>query len=131
MRETLSAEEKDALNEIALQRIAEEAEQRTGILDLRDLGLTSLPPQLAELTHLEDLNIGSEFLPKKEANHIADLALLSGLVKLRWLDFKCQQVSSIQPLSGLLELEFIKMDASSVRDLTPLSALGKLREIRC
>ncbi len=40
------------------QRIAEEAEQRTGFLDLGALGLTTLPPELFGLTHLRVLNLG-------------------------------------------------------------------------
>ena len=43
---------------IARQRIAEEAEQRTGFLDLGVLGLTTLPPELFGLTHLRVLNLG-------------------------------------------------------------------------
>ena len=81
MRETLSAEERSALNDIALKRIAKAAEWPTRILDLRDLGLTSLPPQLAKLTHLEKLNVGSPL--ERDCNHIADLALLGGLKRLR------------------------------------------------
>ncbi len=44
---------------IARQRIAEEAERRTGFLDLGGLGLTTLPPGLFELRHLRGLNLGS------------------------------------------------------------------------
>jgi hypothetical protein len=43
---------------IAHQRTAEEAEQRTGFLDLGGLGLTTLPPELFGLTHLRVLNLG-------------------------------------------------------------------------
>ena len=43
---------------IALQRIAHEAEARTGALDLSMLGLTELPEQLFALTHLRELNLG-------------------------------------------------------------------------
>ena len=41
---------------IALQRIAHEAEARTGALDLGMLGLTELPEELFALTHLQELN---------------------------------------------------------------------------
>ena len=37
---------------IARARIAEEAERRTGSLDLSDLGLEALPEELFGLTHL-------------------------------------------------------------------------------
>ena len=38
---------------IARQRIAAEAEARTGFLDLGGLGLTTLPPELFELRHAD------------------------------------------------------------------------------
>ena len=60
MREILLSEERNALNEIALHRIAEEVERRTGILDLRELGLTSLPSQLADLNHLIEIIVGAD-----------------------------------------------------------------------
>lgn len=43
---------------IARQRIAEEAAQRTGWLDLIGLGLTALPDELFALTHLPRLYLG-------------------------------------------------------------------------
>ena len=43
---------------IALQRIAHEAEARTGALDLGMLGLTELPKELFALAHLRELNLG-------------------------------------------------------------------------
>ena len=42
----------------ARRRIAEEAERRTGRLDLRDLGLETLPEELFALTHLRELDLG-------------------------------------------------------------------------
>ena len=131
MWEPLSAEERVALNYIALQRIAEEAERRMGILNLTNLGLMSLPPQLAELTHLEWLTLGSAVMFGTNSNRIVDLAPLSTLVRLRVLSFENQEVSNLQSLSSLLELESIHMELSLVRDLTPLATLGKLREIHC
>ena len=44
---------------IALERIAKEADERTGYLDLGMLGLTDLPAELFELKHLRGLNLGS------------------------------------------------------------------------
>ena len=45
--------------EQAHQLIAKERQERTGILDLGNLGLTELPAELFELTHLRVLNLGS------------------------------------------------------------------------
>jgi hypothetical protein len=44
---------------IARTRIAEEAERRTGSLDLSDLGLEVLPEELFDLRHLRGLDLGS------------------------------------------------------------------------
>jgi Leucine-rich repeat (LRR) protein len=44
---------------IARERIAREALDQTGFLDLGRLGLTSLPEELFRLTHLRRLNLGS------------------------------------------------------------------------
>ena len=43
---------------IALQRIAAETRDRTGFLDLSQLGLTELPEALLGLTHLRRLHLG-------------------------------------------------------------------------
>jgi internalin A len=45
---------------IARARIAEEAERRTGRLDLGGLGLKELPPELFALRHLRELNLGNK-----------------------------------------------------------------------
>lgn len=44
-------------HEIALQRIAREAEEKTGTLDLGSLGLTHLPDALFSLTHFGPVTI--------------------------------------------------------------------------
>ena len=52
------ADQRDGLK-IARQRIAQEAVERTGFLDLGRLGLTCLPVPLFDLAHLRRLNLGS------------------------------------------------------------------------
>ncbi len=46
----------------ALQRIAVEARDRTGSLDLRQLGLTELPQTLLQLVHRRSLYLGRRFV---------------------------------------------------------------------
>ena len=46
---------------IARARIAREAEEKTGFLDLGMLGLNELPDELFALTHLRRLNLGEWF----------------------------------------------------------------------
>jgi hypothetical protein len=45
--------------DIARARIAEEAERRTGKLDLSNLGLEALPEELFSLRHLRKLDLGA------------------------------------------------------------------------
>ena len=51
------------MSNLALQRIEKEKQERTGRLDLSALGLTleTIPPELWELDHLEELNLGNWF----------------------------------------------------------------------
>ena len=76
MRKTLTE-----ADEQALQRIAQEAEQRTGQLDLGELDLTLLPPQLAALPHLTELRVRCPFKSDTLLD-LAPLATLTGLQKL-------------------------------------------------
>jgi internalin A len=46
---------------IARERIAKEAEDKTGFLDLGMLGLTELPEELFRLKHLRRLNLGAGY----------------------------------------------------------------------
>ena len=50
---------------IALERIAQEAEAKTGRLDIANLGLTGLPDELFELVHLEELVLGKSSVPSE------------------------------------------------------------------
>ncbi len=43
---------------IASERIAKEARERTGKLDLAGLGLDEIPKEIATLTHLRELDLG-------------------------------------------------------------------------
>ena len=52
---------------IALDRIAEEKEKRTGFLDLGCLGLAELPEVLFELDHLRVLVLGQWWLDQESA----------------------------------------------------------------
>ena len=56
---------------IARQRIAEEAKARTGFLDLGGLRLTELPPELFQLRHLRELNLGAGMVRADGSYHAA------------------------------------------------------------
>src|SRR5262249_37046582 len=56
---------------IARERIAREAEERTGFLDLGRLGLSSLPDELLALKHLRGLNLGRAYYDEKHARGLS------------------------------------------------------------
>ena len=75
---------------IALARIAEEAEQRTGTLDLSDLRLETLPEALFALQYLSALNLGTSE-PWEE------------LAPRNWIDTQRERLSAL-PMLEVLEV---------------------------
>ncbi|HYF87099.1 leucine-rich repeat domain-containing protein [Azospirillum sp.] len=139
---------------IALERIAEEAEQRTGRLSLRNLELEWLPEELFALTHLQELDLGADwwddFVGNKiraqqhrfssfgllrilitDASDITSLIPLSGLNSLQHLNCSDTSVSDLSPLIGLSSLQHFDCSATSVSDLSPLSGLNGLQQLNC
>ncbi len=131
---------------IARQRIAEEAERRTGFLDLGGLGLTALPAELFGLKHLRVLNLGSGI--KREdgsyhkayerwdhgipRNHVAaELGSLRQLPELRTLSVAATSISDLTPLTGLTALQSLDCSFKQVADLTPLAGLTSLQSLDC
>ena len=121
----------DALT-IARQRIAEEAERRSGILYLKGLELRELPEELAALTHLRHLYLGQE--PDEASSmgsQITDLSLLVTLTGLRSLNCSGTLVTDLTPLTALIELQALDCSGSSIKDLTPLTVLTDLQTLDC
>ena len=139
---------------IALERIAEEAEQRTGRLSLRNLELEWLPDELFALTHLQELDLGADWGEDYDGNKvsaqqdrfpsfgllrtliidasdIADLVLLDGLNGLQQLDCSFTSVSDLSPLNGLNSLQQLNCSGTSVSDLSPLNGLRGLQHLEC
>jgi internalin A len=142
---------------IAQARIAEEAVRRSGALDLRDLGLETLPEALFSLRHLRRLDLGASEPSRRRTarrNRIdargdqfgaltklellslngADLRSLAPLRDLTWLrTLNCSntQVSDLAPLSGLAALQSLDCSVTRVADLAPLSDLTALQSLDC
>jgi internalin A len=133
------ADETDGLA-IARQRIAQEAKDRTGSLDLGRLGLTNLPDELFRLTHLRRLNLGettpfepglfgqsSAYLPKNRV----ELSALVALPQLEALSVGGTELANLVPLAGLTQLRAINCASTLIRDLGPLANLSELQSLRC
>ncbi|CAO3448373.1 hypothetical protein [Azospirillum largimobile] len=109
---------------IALERIAEEAEQRTGRLSLRNLGLEWLPKELFALTHLRELDLGADSWRSSNGNKIsAQQHRFSSFGLLRTLKISVSDIVDLVLLSGLSGLQELDCSGTSVSDLSPLSGL--------
>jgi internalin A len=145
------ADEFDGLT-IARQRIAQEAQDRTGSLDLGCLGLTALPEELFHLTHLRRLNLGErklnapltpfgEWMPYEGevfrgssaylSKNRVDLSALVAFPQLEELSVGGTDLESLVPLADLTQLRTINCWGTRIRDLKPLAKLSGLQSFRC
>jgi Leucine-rich repeat (LRR) protein len=126
---------------IARQRIAKEARERTGKLNLAGLGLEKTPPEVAGLTHLRELVLGSRDGEEvtndagqsfeSRDNRIADLAPLVRLTALQSLNCGFTQVADLAPLAQLTALQLLHCNSTQVADLAPLARLTALQSLNC
>ena len=126
---------------IARERIAKEARERTGRLDLAGLGLDEIPKEIAALTHLRELDLGwthsGEIVDAggrsfdAKSNALTDLASLARLTSLRQLDCSGTQVADLAPLARLTALRSLDCSETHVADLAPLARLTALLSLDC
>ncbi|MGO9420528.1 COR domain-containing protein, partial [Roseiarcus sp.] len=127
---------------IALERIAREADERTGFLDLGMLSLTELPAALFGLKHLHGLNLGwrwrdasgkwQEAPGELRRNQVASsLGRLAALPDLRDLWLEGLDLDTLSSLSGLENLQSIDCSSTQVNDLAPLAGLQALESVNC
>lgn len=130
----------------AKERIAEEARQRTGTLDLSRLWqLEGLPDEISNLTGLERLDCSFtqvstlsqvsklHSLQQLDCNHtkVSDLSPLANLAGLRHVAVTATTVASLAPLAGLRSLQRVECGGTRVHDLTPLAKLNALQHLEC
>lgn len=130
---------------IARQRIELEKQTRSGSLDLGDLGLTELPEELWELSHLERLDLGRSqetwFGRWRSANEgLKDLPIAGGkwrhLPRLRHLSLPSTGLTEGSFLNGievLGSLQSLKLGSTCGRpiSLEPLAGLSALQSLDC
>jgi internalin A len=126
---------------IARERIAKEARQRTGTLDLAGLGLEEIPKEAAALAHLRELDLGWPDGNKvvdasgkswdTRRNRLADLAPLVRLTALQSLVCSSTRVADLAPLARLTALRSLACSSTQVADLAPLASLTSLQSLDC
>jgi gamma-glutamyl-gamma-aminobutyrate hydrolase PuuD len=128
----------------ATKKILDAAQSKATHLNLSGLQLTSLPEDLALLTHLEVLHLNGNRLTEVSVlgsmtnlqmlglhmNQISDITPLRNLKKLRSLVLMSNRlISDIRPLAELPELRKLFISGTNVSDLRPLAKLRELREL--
>ena len=108
---------------VAKARIADEAKQQTGSLDLSGLEIAALPEEIRALTALQALDLNE--------TQVSDLTPLASLTALLSLSCRSTQVSDLTPLASLTVLQTLECDFTQVRDLTPLASLTALLSLDC
>jgi GTPase SAR1 family protein/uncharacterized small protein (DUF1192 family) len=131
--------------EEAVRRIRECEKTGQVWLDLGDLALEQLPPELGLLTHLRHLALGRNRLKVMDGDRIetdwdinrhdqtlADLLPLTKLTGLTTLSLVgCTSVLDLEPLRTLTGLATLDMSSRmSLSDLSPLQALTGLTKLR-
>jgi Leucine-rich repeat (LRR) protein len=81
--------------EVALERIEAAAASEATELNLSDLGLTELPPEIGQLTNLQELDLWGNQLTVLPPE-------IGQLTNLRWLDVAGNQLTVLPPEIGQL-----------------------------
>ncbi|MGE0642463.1 MAG: COR domain-containing protein [Nitrospira sp.] len=129
---------------IARRLIAEEREKKTGFVDLGNLGLTEIPAELFELTHVRELNLGTGYIDERGEYHVSrngdrnsanELQTLpstvANLVHLTTLSLTHNPISDLGPLQACTALQRLVCWDTQVSDLSPLQACTALQELGC
>lgn len=122
-------DESDGLT-IARQRIAQEAQDRTGSLDLGCLGLTKFPEELFQLTHLRRLNLGERTLAAPLIPFGEWMPYEGGVFRDR-SGYLAKNDVELSVLAALLQLEELSVGGTDLESLVPLADLTQLRAINC
>jgi internalin A len=124
--------------ETALKRIATEARERTGFLDLTQLGLTELPEALFGLKRLRRLHLGQTLVlvdgvwewgldcdgPRNRFDGLDGLNRLRDLTALSVAGLECDDLDFV---AGLTKLDWLDCSGTQVSELGPLAGLPALQ----
>lgn len=130
-------------NKKALQIIKKEKEKPTGVLNLSECNLRSIPRELLEMPWLTELNLEKNYITKIEQldqlqqlknlnlskNEIETLEGLEELKALQFLDLEYNKVSRIQNLENLTALEILGLSSNKIEKLEGISQLTRLHTL--
>lgn len=126
----------DDLLQRARDRILDELKQKTGRLDLADLGLTTLPEEIAELTHLRVLKLRrfwrlgdawpGQYGSDGEPNQLTDFDILCELPNLRVLGPLSVSDKTLGVLERMKSLEAVHLFGIT---RTAFSVIARLPEL--
>jgi internalin A len=127
---------------IARERIAKEAEENTGFLDMGELGLTELPEELFHLKHLRRLNLGAGYYDAQrewqrsvseihEKNSVGNLGRLAELNEVQSLSLGGTALSDLAGFASIANIVEIDCSGTRVDDLAPLAGLSNLQSLNC
>jgi hypothetical protein len=91
---------------------------RVQTLDLSDLQLQVVPPEVLVLNELRDLNLSN--------NWLQEIPSFSQFTRLKSLNLSCNNIKDVSFLQGLTTLQFIQMAHNAIQDISPLTALNGL-----
>jgi internalin A len=130
-----------------LQKIQQAAQEKAMVLDLGSQGLTELPPELGQLTHLRELFLSDNQLTQLppelgQLTQLRELSLnrnqltqlppeLGQLTQLQWLVLSVNQLTQLPPeLGQLTQLQRLNLFNNQLTQLPPeLGQLTQLREL--
>jgi Leucine-rich repeat (LRR) protein len=85
--------------------------------------------ELASLTQLEILNIGSAEFGDYYGNNISDITPLASLSNLKWLSFIKNNIQNLKPLENLTTLEYLSIRQNDISDISQLKNLTNLKTL--
>lgn len=128
----------------ALYRIEEAAQNGQDWLDLGDLPLAAIPPEIGRLAiQLKQLGLGAsrydtekaqwtlDFNRLRNSRAINDLRPLIGLASIQILDLTlCRKINSLEPIAGLTSLQSLNIfECDQITSLEPIAGLTTLQSL--
>jgi len=101
------------------QRLRETFDERRYYLDLRELGLHEIPPEVTRMGWLRNIALSR--------NTITDLSPLASLPQLHKAALTDNRIEDLSPLATLSELKYLFAGGNRIHDLAPLAGKSRLK----